>query len=160
MLTHACLANMKFACYNLDRSILMEGQMKLYFVLAPAPDHFRGHAESFGIFATQDIAMGTKLPLFAKDDYRLWPLGALRKLPPLLRERLLVYGVLDDSGLHGPKDPNKMSIGWYIRHADVPTAVIDERYDYFAARDIKAGEEVTVDLHTLEDVRYPPRMKQ
>lgn len=112
-----------------------------------------------GIFAAQDISAGTKLPLFAKDDYKLWRLRDVRKLPDLFRERLLRYGVLDKTGLHGPKNPNQMSIGWYIRHSDKPTTEIDEDYNYFARCNIKQGKEVTVDLHTLEDERYPPRIR-
>ena len=110
-----------------------------------------------GIFAAQDIPKGTKLPLFAKDDYKLWRLRDVRKLPALFRQRLLKYGVLDQTGLHGPKDPNRMSIGWYIRHSDDPTTKIDKNYNYFARRKVELGEEITVDLHTLEDERYPKR---
>lgn len=136
--------------------------MKQFFFLAPV--HVNPvatvHFTEIGIFAAQDIPRGTKLPLFQEDDYKLWPLSDAKKKPRLFWERLLKYGVLDESGLHGPKDPNQMSIGWYIRHSDDPTTKIDKNYDYFASRKIRAGEEVTVDLHTLGDVRYPPRMKQ
>lgn len=137
--------------------------MKLYFVLLPVdtglPVFTRTPLErmEIGIFAAQDIPRGTKLPLFAKGDYKLWPLSVAKKRPRLFWERLLKYGVLDETGLHGPKNPHQMSIGWYIRHSDMPTARIDKEYDYFACRNIKAGEEITVDLHTLGDVRYPKR---
>jgi hypothetical protein len=140
--------------------------MRLFFVLQPIDTgkpvlaHTPVMRTEIGIITTQDIPKGTKLPLFANDDYKLWRLRDVRKLPALFRERLLKYGVLDRSGLHGPKYPSQMSIGWYIRHSDDPTTRIDEEYDYFARRDIKAGEEITVDLHTLGDERYPPRMRQ
>ena len=139
--------------------------MKLYFVLLPVDSGSPIVSLTplarieLGIFATADIPKGTKLPLFAKDDYKLWPLADAKKKPQMFWTRLLKYGVLDETGLHGPKDPNRMSIGWYIRHSNNPTAKTDKDYDYFATRKIRAGEEVTVDLHTLGDVRYPPRMR-
>ena len=92
--------------------------MKLYFYLAPVNTGLAGlggdpleHVD-IGIFAAQDIPKGTKLPLFAKNDYKLWPLADAKKRPQPFWARLLKYGVLDETGLHGPKDPNRMSIGW------------------------------------------------
>jgi len=41
----------------------------------------------------------------------------------------------------------RMSIGWYLNHSDSPNAYYANS-SYYAARNIKAGEEVTVDYGT------------
>lgn len=111
---------------------------------------------NIGIFAAQDVPKGAYLPIFAQDDYHLWRKSTIAKLAAGT-EHLLGMCVLDSSGAHGPKDFNRPSIGWYIRNSgeEGPTA-FHKNYKFYAARDIAAGEEVTVDVTTLGDERYPP----
>ncbi len=44
-----------------------------------------------------------------------------------------------------------MPIGWYLNHAKVPNASRDKSYRWYASRDIKAGEEITIDYNSLEE---------
>ncbi len=118
---------------------------KLVFRLKPVD------AGDMGVFATADIKAGTYLPLFKKDDYKLWSHKAIESMPDW--EHFASFCVKDETGYHGPADFNQMSVGWYIRHADTPTAV-HRGYRFYAARYIKAGEEVTVNHYTLEDDRW------
>ncbi|OGZ46150.1 MAG: hypothetical protein A3C84_05060 [Candidatus Ryanbacteria bacterium RIFCSPHIGHO2_02_FULL_48_12] len=118
---------------------------KLVFRLRPVD------AGDMGVFATADIPKGTYLPLFREGDYHLYQHKTIEHMPDW--EYFASFCVRDSFGYHGPKDFNQMSVGWYIRHADSPTAV-HRNYRYYAVRDIKAGEEVTVDHHTLEDDRW------
>lgn len=104
-----------------------------------------------GIFAAQDVPAGSRLPLFAPKDYRLMRKKTMEKLP--MSEILKTYCVQDSSGFHAPANWNQMSIGWYIRNSGTPTAMHHD-YKFFASRDIKAGEEITVDFRTLLDERY------
>ena len=42
-------------------------------------------------------------------------------------------------------------VGWYLNHSFTPNAY-QEQYQYFAARDIEAGEEITINYRTLNEV--------
>lgn len=42
-----------------------------------------------------------------------------------------------------------MEIGWNLNHYDVPNTYPDGNYDYFTGREIRAGEEITIDYRTL-----------
>ena len=106
------------------------------------------------VMATMDIPTGTRLPLFKKGDYKLRSKKQMDKMP--MSEVLMQYCIEDEDGVHGPKDFEQMSIGWYITHSEVPNAVVDEKYNYFACRNIKKGDIVTVDYRTFGDHRYPP----
>ena len=114
--------------------------MKLFFFLKPES------LERIVICAAQDIPAGTYLPIFAAKDYRLMRKKTLANMP--MSEVFASYCVLDSSGVHAPSNFNRMSIGWYITHSDNPTA-LHRNYRYYAARDIKAGEVITVDFKTL-----------
>ncbi len=105
-----------------------------------------------GIFAAQDIPPGVYLPIFAKDDYRLMRKKTLATLPK--SEIFAGYCVLDSSGVHAPSNFNRMSIGWYINHAEEPNAE-HRNYRFYSRAAIKAGEEVTIDMKTIGDERYP-----
>ncbi|HSE35551.1 MAG TPA: SET domain-containing protein [Candidatus Paceibacterota bacterium] len=118
---------------------------KLIFVLRPV------NATEIGIFATEDIPAGTYLPLFVRDDYRLMRTRTLERLPG--GGQLALYCVKDSSGYHAPSNFNRMSIGWYIRHSDQPSCE-HRNYTFFAARDIRAWEEITIDFEALGDERY------
>ena len=124
-----------------------------FFYLSPVA------AGEINIFALQDIPKGAKLPLFADGDYKLWKPRELVRLDPYVRRELMARGVLDDTGLHGPKSLNRMSIGWYITHSNRANTVIDDEYNYYARHCISAHCNITVDFRTLGDTRYPKKPK-
>ena len=43
-----------------------------------------------------------------------------------------------------------MSVIRYLNHSKTPNAY-HKNYNYYALRDIKAGEEITIDYNTLEE---------
>ena len=55
------------------------------------------------------------------------------------------------NGLFAPPDFGQMAVGWYLNHSSTPNAY-QEQYQYFAARDIEAGEEITINYQTLNEV--------
>ena len=129
---------------TINRSTLMKNS----FVLSKTSDG------AIGIFATVDIKKGKKLKLFRKGDYKLRKHKTVDSMPKA--EVFAGYCVKDETGYHGPKDWNRMSIGWYIRHSKNPSTRIDAKYDYFASHKIKVGEELTIDMRTIGDERHPP----
>ena len=93
-----------------------------------------------GVFTTAVIRKGAKPPLFPVKDWVLLPLGSLRG--PRLR-----YAVPSVKGWWCPRDPHRMSIGWYLNHSKRPNCSADTPMK--ALRGIRAGEELTINYDDL-----------
>jgi SET domain-containing protein len=115
--------------------------------LAPSPIH------GLGVFAVDSIAAGTRVWEFTPGfDLNLNP-KQLDALPEHLRERLLHYGYIE-------KQRGRYILccddARFINHSDTPCLRIEAGGDV-AARDIRAGEELTVDYGELETGPPPSR---
>jgi hypothetical protein len=116
---------------------------ELSFILRPSPH------DGVGVFCTHGIQKGTKLRLFPGPEQRFVP----HEKPgtnTLLEKFCRWYGLEDSRGFHVPHDFGCMEIGWYLNHSGSPNAYHEENYDYVASRDIRAGEEITIDYETLK----------
>jgi SET domain-containing protein len=97
--------------------------------------------EGVGVFAVHGIAKGTALYIFRDEGPRM------RTVPADFKK----YCVNLKNGLLAPLDFGQMAVGWYLNHSFTPNAY-QEQYQYFAARDIEAGEEITINYRTLNEV--------
>ncbi len=97
--------------------------------------------EGVGVFAVHGIAKGTSLYMF-RDA------GAMMRTVPVDFKK---YCLNLKNGVLAPSDCGQMAVGWYLNHSVTPNAY-QERYQYFAARDIEAGEEITINYRTLNEV--------
>ena len=104
-----------------------------------------------GVFAAEPIARGTLVWRFTPGfDLELDP-AMVEKLPPLQRESLLHYGYID-------KRLGRFVLccddARFLNHAADPSLIHDPSAGRHgvdrAARDIAAGEELTVDYGTFE----------
>ena len=109
------------------------------FILKPSS------IEGIGVFALSHIPKGTLLKLFDGTDYRLI---SRRKSVSIAKSVLERYCVEDSAGYHCPADFHRMSVGWYLNHSEQPNAG-GKRENYYALRDIREGEEITIDYATL-----------
>lgn len=116
-----------------------------------------------GVFATHDIASGTVL---------LTREHALRRMNikdiPADWQKFCVY--INSQECFAPEQFDRMEIGWFINHSDNPNVApkdpiesLDEvdlskkaAYPFVALKDIKAGEEITVDYNYMKE---PEHMK-
>ncbi len=103
-----------------------------------------------GVFATHDIAKGTRLRLWGEqveDDVDRARLLDKEAVP----EALKGYCVDRGGKLLCPNDFGRMEIGWYVNHSDAPN-VYQKKYKWFyAKRDIKEGEEILIDYNSLNE---------
>jgi len=110
--------------------------------LAPSPIH------GTGVFAAQDIAAGTKIWEFTEGVDEEIPGQTIRKLPTIAREFLLKHAYRklgSDLYVHCADDTR------YFNHSEHPTVVsMDVDGPDVAARDIAAGEELTIDYRTFD----------
>ena len=95
-----------------------------------------------GVYITHPVSKGAYLALFWDDTVRRIPYSELEKNPQL-KAFSLVYGVERQEYVCVPHNFTHMEVGWYLNHSETPNAVHDKKW--LAARDIEAGEEITID---------------
>lgn len=112
------------------------------FVLKPSK-------HGIGVFSVHDIKKDTYLRLFG-DEIALGDRSVVRNradVPELFRQYCIDRG----DSLSCPKDFGCLEVGWYLNHSRTPNAYRDDNYNWYALRDILAGEEVVIDYNTLEE---------
>ena len=107
-----------------------------------------------GVFAIRDIPEGT--PLFAHDntDVGEWvPEAVVSELPPKVRDLYRDFAVFKKRrrSYGCPQNFNQLTVSWYLNCSKTPNVACNEVYEFYALRDIKDGEELTVDYSTYSD---------
>jgi SET domain-containing protein len=107
-----------------------------------------------GVFAVRNIPKGTNI--FSDDRSEMvWiqrsdvegKSGEIKKLYD-------DFCVVKSDKYGCPKGFNNLTVSWYINEpaaGQKPNVVCSDEYDFVAARDIQAGEELTVDYSTYSD---------
>src|SRR5262245_30735018 len=98
-----------------------------------------------GVFAAHDIKEGTYLRLFPENG----PPPHDRNVTAVA-EVFRSYCMSRGTVMTCPNDFGHMAIGWYLNHSKTPNAY-HIQYDYYSNRDIKAGDEITIDYNSLEE---------
>jgi hypothetical protein len=112
------------------------------------------HPGGVGVFAVRDIPKETDI--FYGDPTKVVWMDASR-LEGLDEETRRMYDdfcIIKGDTYGCPEDFNVLTPGWFINtppEGEAPSVYCDERYEFIAARDIKAGEELTVDYSTYSD---------
>lgn len=114
----------------------------IIFVLQPSK------IEGVGVFAARDIPSGSPLELFDDEEALFVRISDITDEEE--KKAIEKYGVEDNGGYFIPKNWHKMCIGWYLNHSDIPNVHHDNGENYYALRDIKKGEELTIDYKTLD----------
>lgn len=102
-----------------------------------------------GVFSTSHIRAGDKLnTLFDESGVRWVSVEEFDKLnvSAELKEN---FSIKFDDGYSMPADFNRICVGWYLNHSNIPNLHSNEEYDYFALRDIHPGEELFIDYEKL-----------
>jgi len=109
---------------------------ELSFVLRSSP------LAGVGVFTTHPVQKGSYLALFLDDTVRRIRYSEMENNPQL-KAFCLTYGIERREYVCVPHHFSHMEIGWYLNHSKDPNAVHDGKW--LAARDIAAGEEITID---------------
>jgi SET domain-containing protein len=108
------------------------------FILQPSSIH------GIGVFTMHAIAKGAYLALFS--ELERTTIRGLTKSNRLFVKR---YGIpLGKLKYLCPSEFRRMSVGWYLNHADTPNAG-HRNYHYFALKNIPCHTEITIDYTTL-----------
>lgn len=108
-----------------------------------------------GVLAIRPIPKGALV--FAGEDERATWLdrAAVRKLPPAVCALYEDFGMVDGARIGVPTSLNRLSVGWYVNHADAPNLAAGDDGRFRALRRIRAGEELTADYRTFCDEPLP-----
>jgi len=101
-----------------------------------------------GVFAVHDIKADTYLRVFGDEDNPN-DVSIVRKkedVPEFFRS----YCVDRGETMECPSDFGCMEIGWFINHSKSPSSYVRDR-EFYALRDILAGEEITTDYNSLRE---------
>jgi hypothetical protein len=107
----------------------------------------KSSTHGIGVFAMHNIAKGTHLHVSGDDDETItgFKKRKLKDVPAVFRD-LCIYQ--KNKTLLCPDDFGRMNLGWYLNHSITPNAAHND-FVWYAARDIKANEEILIDYNTL-----------
>jgi hypothetical protein len=112
----------------------------------------RSPIHGVGVFAIRDIPKGTGI--FKNDDNKMIWVNK-DDISNIDMELLRLYddfSVNKNGKLGCPKNFNMLTVGWYINESkDNPNVCCNDNYDFIALRDIKKGEELTVNYSTYSE---------
>ncbi len=107
-----------------------------------------------GVFAIQNIAKGTFL-FPGENEEMLWVGDDLSNLRGEIRKLYHDFAIFKDKRLGCPKNFNVLTMAWYLNEpakGKSPNVLCEPNsYDFYARRDIRSGEELTVDYSTYSE---------
>ena len=136
------LAKSVILCYNfgiIEIYMTENSTNEFSFVLKPS-DH------GVGVFAVHDIKKGTYLRMFGDEkelEHRTRTM-AKKDVPEFFQS----FCIMKENYLICPPDFGAMPVGWHLNHSKNPNAA-HRNLHWYAARDIKSGEEILIDYNTL-----------
>ena len=118
----------------------------VYVRIAPSRIH------GVGLIAIVSIPKGTDL--FPTDNAELtWiQVDDLPSMPLAQRQLYDDFCIRRGNTYGCPRNFNDLTMSWYLNHSNAPNVCCDSEYRFFALRDIRVGEELTVDYRTFSDV--------
>jgi len=106
------------------------------------------HKGGVGVFAITKIKKGSLL-FEGDNEEMLWvEESEIPKMPREIRRLYEDFPVIRDSRFGCPSTFNRLTIAWYLnepRKGERPNVGCTDSYDFYALRDIRPGEELTVD---------------
>ena len=113
--------------------------------LGPSKTH------GIGVFAIRAIKKSANV--FEHDDSKMVWLedDELKGLPGAIKKLYEDFGVFKNGRYGCPRSFNQLTPAWYVNSSKDPNLRCDENYDFIAVRDIKQGEELTLDYSTYSE---------
>ena len=68
-----------------------------------------------------------------------------------LRDLYDDFAIIKNDKYGSPRNFDLLTTSWYLNHSDNPNVAADKHYRFYALRDIKEGEELTVNYRTYSE---------
>ena len=98
-----------------------------------------------GVFAIKDIRKGKKLFSHDLDELPWIKKDTLKRLPAELGRFYDDFAIFKDGRYGCPSNFNRLTMSWYLNESKNPNVRCDKSYNFWTLRNVKAGEELTVD---------------
>jgi SET domain-containing protein len=102
-----------------------------------------------GVIVLCPIKKGEAIGLWRAGDWKIWRPRTFDQLKWCNKWCIYAW-----DEFYGPADPKRMSLAWFVNHSSKPNAVCsygkNGNWKFVALRNIKNGEEVTVNYSTLD----------
>jgi uncharacterized protein len=104
-----------------------------------------------GVFAIRKIKKGANI--FWGDDSEInWIDKKLINKKPRAIKKLYEDFCIVQYGRYGcPRNFNLLTVAWYMNHSEKPNVIADKHYRFWAKKDIKKGEELTVNYFSFSE---------
>jgi len=118
----------------------------VYVRLKPSKRH------GVGVFAIRRIPKGTYV--FRDDNEQIvWvEKGKTEGLPEAVRELYEDFCIIKNGQYGCPRSFDALTPAWYLNHSDKPNMAADSETRFYALRNIRKGEELTVDYRTYSEM--------
>lgn len=105
-----------------------------------------------GLFALKNFKKGEVIvDKTAWDESRLMSWEEFETLDSNTQKKLADFCYKTSDGVHAPQNINRINIQYFFNHHCDPNSYLDNEGNYIAKRDIKIGEEFTIDVEaTME----------
>jgi SET domain-containing protein len=110
----------------------------------------RSRIHGVGVYAIRDIPKGTYVFRGDENEMEWVKISSTKHLNQEIRKLYQDFCVSRD-GMYGcPRSFNLLTPAWYLNHSKKPNMAADDNYDFYSARRIRKGEELTVDYDTYD----------
>jgi uncharacterized protein len=118
----------------------------VYTRLGPSKIH------GVGVFAIKQIPKGAYV--FPSDDEPIvWvQKKRIKNLPKAVRDLYDDFCIIKGSKYGCPRNFDSLTPAWYLNHSTNPNVAADQKVRFYTLRDIKKGEELTVDYRTYSEM--------
>jgi SET domain-containing protein len=112
----------------------------------------RSDIHGLGVFAILDIPKGAFL-FKGDEEFKTVIVNAsdIKLLPASIKKLYEDFCPLHDGKYECPENFNQLTISWYLNSSKEPNVECRDNLLFYAARDIKPDEELTVDYETYSE---------
>jgi hypothetical protein len=116
--------------------------------------HSQIHEGGIGVFAIRDIPKGMNI-FYGDDDPIEWiNKDETNDLDVEIKKLYNDFSIIKGNEYGCPKNFNLLTISWYLNHSKNPNMACGKDYEFYALRDIKKGEELTIDYETFNESKF------
>ncbi len=116
--------------------------------------------DGIGVFAIRNIKKKTNIFSDANDRIVWIDKKRVCRLKGHARDLYERYCVCMGNKIGVPVSFNMLSVSWYLNHSFKPNAHVDQDYCVITNRNIRKGEEITLDYRTFMDIEIPKNWKK